>query len=133
MQRYLPLVLHQARSVPEQKPPGPSDHFNPTLQIWMRGDEPLIEGLVRLKKAQLQSEFGETTITRTSESMDTSEAHAVLTSDFGETLATKTSEGTDQTEVATLVQSQFGETLITDTRENTDQSEVSSLNYCPEY
>ena len=108
----IPFVARSRKMLTTPAPAGPEHRYDSNMQIWVcaRTGEPLVL-LRRHQDAQTlaASEFGETTLTKTVEGVDQSEARVdaditssgyrgVSASEFGETTLTETGEGTDQTE-----------------------------------
>lgn len=118
-----PFILRKRRKLAAESLPKRGEVYDLRRQVWI--NKFLNCPLVARVSAQVASQFGETTLTKTSEGMDQIE---VSSSTFGETSVTRSVEGSDQSENASWVHSsQFGETLITATAEGSDRSErVSS-------
>src|SRR6185437_2596901 len=72
------------------------------------------------------SSYGETTLTKTREGSDVTEASARDASSYCETIKTATREGADQPDRSTAASS-YGETIETRTREGSDQTEMSNI------
>jgi len=116
----VPFVARQRTPLPATDSAGTTHHYHPLHQLWVsaKSGEPLVVGHVRSRHAPLaRSEFGETSLTRTSEGADQSEAHNGQAS-CADTSLTDTR--------GKLLASQFGETLVTETSEGVDQSERTS-------
>jgi hypothetical protein len=121
-----PFVLKVRTKLAPECEPSDQQTYDHDLQLWIdkKSGAPVV---CALQTRIQQSEFGETTLTRTKEGVDQSETATLQASLFGETTMTKTIEGADQRELTGLAASQFGETLITATREGHDQSEMTDL------
>lgn len=121
--KVVPFVLRNRRKLAAEPLPKNGEAYDLRRQVWI--NKFLNRPLVERDSAQVTSQFGETTLTKTSEGRDQIE---VSSSTFGETSVTRSVEGSDQSENASWVHSsQFGETLLTATGEGSDRSEgVSS-------
>ena len=121
-QFQIPFVLRRRTLLPPVAKPKPDQSYDAERQIWVLSDsgEPLV---VQYERRQIQcSDFGETSLTKTSEGHDQREV--LSRSEFGETVATRTAEGTDQSEI---LASEFGETVMTETSEGHDRTECIAL------
>jgi hypothetical protein len=116
----VPFVARQRTPLPASDSAGPTHHYHPLHQLWVSAEsgEPLVVGHVRSRRAPLaSSEFGETSLTRTTEGADQSEGR------IGQVSSSDTSLTAGR---GKLLASQFGETLVTETSEGVDQSERTS-------
>ena len=120
------LILKKREVIASVTKPGGEITYDNDLQIWVDSvnRSPIVLNHIQTNsRNKLSSDFGETSLTRTSEGADQSEI--IGCSDFGETLITETREGADQSEIIGC--SDFGETTMTKTQEGSDQSELIGL------
>lgn len=116
-----PLALRHRRRVTGEGNPSEDELYDESGQLWVSvsSGKPLVRLYQEARSASLDSRFGETIVTKTSEGLDQAER---LSTQFGETAMTRPHEGVDQQEA--LGATRFGETIITETREGLDQGEA---------
>jgi len=141
----IPFVLRDRRPLPDEIQPNEDVRFDNERQLWINtvSGRPLVLEFSSSQANQgpRASQFGETTITRTRESVDQSEI--TQASAFGETVVTRAQEGIDPIEQppprrsetsledvawdrSVLERTKSGETTITATHEGIDQVEGTS-------
>lgn len=116
----VPFVARRKKLLPASESADSTNYYDPVRQIWVSAEsgEALVVRSIRMRSSPVaSSDFGETSLTRTSEGADQNEGRVEQESSVDR--LSSASRGR-------LLASQFGETLVTETGEGVDQSERTS-------
>ena len=117
-----PFILEGATKIADEDVPTKEQVYDTRVQLWIdtRTGVPIVSPTVATNVSGTDNDRVEEGLV----DEDSAYTPCMRASEFGETSLTKTSEGIDQSEVTDFCASPFGETLHTATVESVDNPEI---------